>query len=52
MVFKRGDDANRRNNLRAVALPHDPDRAQASGPTSSGTISNPPAQHFRCGLPS
>ena len=49
MPFKRGNDANRRNT-RAVALPHDPDRAQASGSTSSGPASNPPAQHFHCGL--
>jgi len=52
MPFQRGDDANRRKSPWSVAPPHDPDRAQASGPASSGPTSNPPAQHFHCGLSS
>ena len=48
MPFKRGNDANRRNTCRAVALPHDPDRAQASGPTSSGPAPNPPELETVC----
>ena len=51
MPFKRGAaNANfryRTSTRLAVAIQHDPDRAQSSGPAS-----NPPAQHFHCGLAS
>ena len=56
MPFKRGAANTNFSNLTstrwAVKNQHDPDRAQASGPTSSGPASNPPPQHFHCGLSS
>ena len=51
MTFQRGAanaNFNNRTSTRwVVVIQHDPDRAQSSDPTS-----NPPTQHFHCGLAS